>query len=86
MHTMRAGAALLVATLAACRPNPDIDWTCDFEASVDRPLANPDAEADEGGAFAPSVCGDTCGPPAKTCTFVILDGGIPGAVCPVCTF
>jgi hypothetical protein len=88
---MRAGAGSFVAllvgfALASCRPNPDIEWTCDFDAMVARPLAAPDATPDEAGALPPSVCGDTCGSPAQSCTFTLLDGGAPGAVCPLCTF
>ncbi len=88
MLTMRAGALLVVSvTLCACRPPADdVNWTCDFEASVDRPLSDPGATANEAGELPSSVCGDTCGPPAQSCTFTVLDGGGPGAICPVCTF
>ena len=71
----------------ACQPAvPALDWTCDFDASESRPLAEPDASADDAGRLPESVCQDTCGPPASTCTATVLDGGVPGAICPVCTF
>jgi hypothetical protein len=89
---MRAGSALfvcvpsLLALSGACKPVPEVDWTCDYDASVARPLADRDATPDEAGELPSTVCGDTCGPPAHSCTFTLLDGGEPGAVCPVCTF
>jgi hypothetical protein len=71
----------------ACAPGvPTPSWTCDFDASELRPLADPDAAAGDGGALPASECQATCGPPASSCTRVLLDGGQPGAVCPVCTF
>jgi hypothetical protein len=82
---LRAFALLLVC--ASCAPGiPSENWTCDFDASESRPLADPDAAADEAGRLAASECQATCGPPATTCTMTVLDGGEPGAVCPVCTF
>ena len=86
---MRAGAALVasmaLALSAACKPAPEVDWTCDFEASVARPLAEP-ATPDDAGELPSNVCGDTCGSPAHSCTYILLDSGTPGAVCPLCTF
>jgi hypothetical protein len=84
-------AMALVATVVAAgtgcaRALPTDHWTCDFDASESRPLADRDAEADEAGLLAPSECQDTCGPPASSCTRTVLDGGEPGAICPVCTF
>jgi hypothetical protein len=85
-----ASRVVVVATalaIVACTPGvPVEDWTCDFDASESRPLADPDATAGEGGALPASECQATCGPPAKSCTYTVLDGGEPGAVCPVCTF
>jgi hypothetical protein len=82
---VRAFALLLVC--ASCAPAiPSENWTCDFDASESRPLADPDAAADDAGRLAPPECQATCGPPAMACTITILDGGEPGAVCPVCTF
>ncbi|HEY5239827.1 MAG TPA: hypothetical protein VIJ22_00110 [Polyangiaceae bacterium] len=76
-----------VLTLTACAPGvPTESWTCDFDASEPRPLADPDATAGEGGALSASECQATCGPPANSCTITVLDGGEPGAICPVCTF
>jgi hypothetical protein len=77
----------LLGVVAACRPDAQsLDWTCDFDASVARPVGDPGATADDAGHLAPNVCQDTCGPPATSCTATTLDGGIPGAICPVCTF
>ena len=70
----------------ACVPStPRLDWTCDFDASESRPLADLDAGPDETGALPAAECQATCGPPATSCTYTTIDGG-PGAVCPVCTF
>jgi hypothetical protein len=79
----------LMFVVSACAPSlPQENWTCDFDASETRPLADPDASADggDGGALAPAECQATCGPPASSCTLTYLDGGEPAAVCPVCTF
>ena len=77
----------LLACVTACAPGiPVEDWTCDFDASESRPRADPDASPDDAGKLAPSECQATCGPPASSCTATVLDGGEPGAVCPVCTF
>jgi hypothetical protein len=74
---------------AACAHAPPLEnWTCDFDASESRPLADLadiDAAPDEAGALPAAECQATCGPPAKSCTFTWLEAG-PGAVCPVCTF
>ena len=81
---------LLLALLmlaAGCGPTiPGLDWTCDFDASESRPRSDPDAAVGPDGALPSQVCQDTCGTPAKHCTATVLDGGVPGAVCPVCTF
>jgi hypothetical protein len=83
----RVVVVAVALTLAACAPGvPVEDWSCDFDASESRPLADPDATAAEGGALPASECQATCGPPANSCTYTVLDGGEPGAVCPVCTF
>ncbi|HEY8038261.1 MAG TPA: hypothetical protein VIF15_00635 [Polyangiaceae bacterium] len=77
----------LVAMTSACAPSvPPEHWTCDFDASVARPLADPDAAADETGALPAGECATTCGPPVSSCALTVLDGGRPGAICPVCTF
>jgi hypothetical protein len=89
MHAARAAVALVVPAclLAACRPGiPSVDWTCDFDASEERPLSDADAAVGPDGALPSSVCQNTCGMPVDSCTFVVLDGGVPGAHCPVCTF
>ena len=78
---------LLAVGLVGCAPSlPGENWSCDFDASVTRPLAQPDAQADDAGGLPLVVCQDTCGPPAHMCTLTSLDGGVPAAVCPVCTF
>ncbi|MGH7298714.1 MAG: hypothetical protein ACRELB_27485 [Polyangiaceae bacterium] len=72
---------------AACAPKvPPESWTCDFDASENRPLADPDASSDDAGVLPAAVCKATCGPPVDSCTATTLDGGVPGAICPVCTF
>lgn len=88
---VRAVASLVVGAvcvaLGACAPGGPVEgWTCDFDASEPRPLADRDAAAGEGGALPASECQATCGPPANSCTLTLLDGGQPGAICPVCTF
>jgi hypothetical protein len=78
---------LALLMLLGCAPVlPQENWTCDFDASESRPLSERDAVADEGGSLPSSVCETTCGPPATSCTATTLEGGVPGAVCPVCTF
>jgi hypothetical protein len=72
-----------LAELAGCAPR--IQWTCDFDASESRPLADPQSTPDDAGHLPPGECQSTCGPPATSCTYTMLDAG-PGAVCPVCTF
>lgn len=87
--SVAAAAALAFGGWAAsaCVPSvPRENWTCDFDASESRPLADVDASPDESGALPQAECQATCGPPATACTFTLLDGGEPGAVCPVCTF
>ena len=80
-------AALLVAIFAsACRPDPTADWSCDFDAHESRPLSDADASTGPDGELPATVCQNTCGQPASTCTLTLLDGGLRGAVCPVCTF
>jgi hypothetical protein len=84
---MRVAALLLVALAGGCGPSvPATHWTCDFDASVARPLSDPDAQADDAGRLPAGDCQNTCGPPASSCTRTTLDGGVPGAICPVCTF
>jgi hypothetical protein len=78
--------ALLLAVPSCARDLPTDHWTCDFDASESRPLADPAATADEAGHLASAECQTTCGPPADSCTMTRLDGGEPGAICPVCTF
>jgi hypothetical protein len=78
---MRLLALLVSLSQMACgRSIPPTTWTCDFDAS------EPDAAADEAGALPASDCQDTCGPPVSNCTRTLLEGGVPAAVCPVCTF
>jgi len=80
-------ALLGLAALCGCAQTlPQENWTCDFDASESRPLSDPDAAPGEAGLLPPSVCQTTCGPPASSCTWTLLDAGQPGAVCPVCTF
>lgn len=79
-------ATVFLAGAACARMEPTEDWTCDFDASESRPLADPGTVADEAGLLPSSECQDTCGPPAHSCTATLLDGGQPGAICPVCTF
>ncbi len=93
MQAWRVVAALVAfafafACLAAgCQPSaPSVHWTCDFDASENRPLSDPDAALGPDGSLPESVCQDTCGTPALRCNFVELDGGVPGATCPVCVF
>ncbi len=87
MVRVSIAAALLGWAITGCVPSvPPESWTCDFDASESRPLADPDAAPDEAGALPAAECQATCGPPASSCTFTLLDGGAPGAVCPVCTF
>ena len=84
---LRALAIVTAVVAGACAPRlPTEDWTCDFDASESRPLSDPDATPDDAGALPAAACQATCGPPATSCTATTLDGGIPGAVCPVCTF
>jgi hypothetical protein len=79
-------AALLGMINEGCgRPVPVTDWTCDFDASESRPLEDPDASSPDGGV-PPAECQTTCGPPVTSCGRTTLEGGIPAAVCPVCTF
>ena len=76
-----------LATGPGCTPQiAATDWTCDFDASEVRPLSDPDATIGPDGAVPSAVCQSPCGTPATSCTLTILDGGEPGAVCPVCTF
>jgi hypothetical protein len=84
---MRLAAFLFFACALGCGSSvPQPAWTCDYDASVARPLSEADAEADEAGKLPASVCQNTCGTPVTSCTPTTLDGGGPGAVCPVCTF
>lgn len=90
---MRAWAALSPLALAvlaasACRVDqPPVNWQCDYDASESRPTADIDAAVvDDAGHLAPSECQNTCGTPVISCVATTLDGGAPGAICPVCTF
>ncbi len=72
---------------AACLPSGlNERWTCEPDSNVSRPLSNPDAVADDSGAFGVIECQTTCGPPVLRCAAVATDGGPPRANCPVCTF
>lgn len=78
---------VLACALTACQTGiPPVDWTCQYDASENRPLSDPDASLGPDGALPASVCETTCGTPVKACTFVSLEAGVRGAVCPVCTF
>jgi hypothetical protein len=80
------GTALsIVGTAGGIGCAPRILWTCDFDASESRPLADPTSTPDDAGHLPSGECQSTCGPPATSCTYTMLDGG-PGAICPVCTF
>ncbi len=77
----------LVLTLSAGACAPQLEnWTCDWDSSVARPLANRAALADDGGFLPSSECASTCGPPVSSCMLTTVDGGRPGAICPVCRF
>jgi hypothetical protein len=79
--------AMLPVAAAACGQSiAATDWTCDFDAYESRPLAVSDATAGPDGTLPADVCEETCGTPASSCTPTTLEGGVPGAVCPVCTF
>jgi hypothetical protein len=85
----RIAGAYLIALVAsaACVPQaPPENWKCDLDSSVGRPLSDRDAAYDDGGDLPTSVCMDTCGPPVSKCTRILLDSGVPGALCPFCTF
>jgi hypothetical protein len=77
--------AVAVAATTGIGCAPQIHWTCDFDASESRPLADPTSSPDDAGHLPSGECQSTCGPPATSCTYTMLDGG-PGAICPVCTF
>jgi hypothetical protein len=82
---LAAGTA--VAAGLACTPTSLKEtWTCDFDATEGRPLSDPAAPFDEAGALPASTCMDTCGPPVTACKRTLLDGALPGAICPVCKF
>jgi hypothetical protein len=83
---LRLACMVAVASVGCVPAAPQENWTCDFDASESRPLSDIDATPDESGALPAIECQNTCGPPASSCTFTLLDGGVPGAVCPVCTF
>jgi hypothetical protein len=87
MHTWGAVALASLAILAGCRVDePPLSWSCDYDASESRPTSDRDAQADDAGHLAPSECQNTCGMPVTSCTATTLDGGVSGAICPVCTF
>ncbi len=72
---------------AGCAPDlPSTHWSCDYDASESRPLSDPDAAAGPDGSLPSLVCQTTCGSPVTSCTRTVLDGGLAGAICPVCTF
>jgi hypothetical protein len=80
--------ALLVLAASGCNAN-DIapeDWTCDWDSSVNRPLADPQTPADDAGRLPASECATTCGPPVSSCVLAQVDAGPTSAVCPVCVF
>jgi hypothetical protein len=88
---MRSGVALAACvvglTATGCAPDlPSTHWTCDFDASESRPLSDQDASPGPDGSLPSDVCQNTCGTPATSCRFTVLEGGTAGAVCPVCTF
>ncbi len=83
----RAATLFVAALVSGCAPaSPTVHWTCDFDASESRPLSDPAADAGPDGDLPASVCQNTCGPPATRCTITLLEGGLRGAICPVCTF
>jgi hypothetical protein len=83
-------ASLFLAGSSACGLKASTlgneNWTCDRDADEGRPLVDPSAPVDEAGGLPSSECQATCGPPVTSCTRTVLDGGQPGAICPVCTF
>ena len=88
VSTAAVGATLAVwVCCSACAPDlPTTHWTCDFDASESRPLSDPDAATGADGSLHGVVCQNTCGTPVTSCARTVLDGGVPGAICPVCTF
>jgi len=85
--TVTAGAALAASVFcSACAPDLTTHWTCDYDASENRPLSDPDATTGPDGSLSGIVCQTTCGTPVNSCTRTVLDGGVAGAICPVCTF
>jgi hypothetical protein len=77
----------MIGALGACHVDePHVNWACDFDASESRPTSDRDAKVDESGHLAPGECQSTCGPPVTSCLATTLDGGLSGAVCPVCSF
>lgn len=84
---LRVVVSASLAAPAACGPAaPTVNWACDFDASESRPLSMPDASTGPDGSLPASVCETTCGAPVHACAATTLDGGVAGAVCPVCTF
>ena len=90
---MRGTVSTAAVALAVCfscsacgRGLASTNWTCDYDASENRPLTDPDATTGPDGALSGAVCQNTCGPPVTSCTRTVLDGGVAGAICPVCTF
>jgi hypothetical protein len=85
--TVTVGTALAIwACCSACGRLPSTNWTCDYDASESRPLTDPDAATGPDGSLPSAVCQTTCGTPVTSCTRTVLDGGVAGAICPVCTF
>jgi hypothetical protein len=77
---LSSGCGLKASTLG------NENWTCDWDADEARPLFDPGSPADEAGGLPSGECQATCGPPVTSCARTVLDGGQPGAICPVCTF
>jgi hypothetical protein len=86
--TVTVGTALAIwACCSACgRGLPSTDWTCDYDATEGRPLTDPDATTGPDGSLPSVICQTTCGTPVTSCARTVLDGGVAGAICPVCTF
>jgi hypothetical protein len=83
---MTVGVVLAVSAFCSACADLTTHWTCDYDASENRPLTDPDATTGPDGSLSGIVCQTTCGTPVKSCTRTVLDGGVAGAICPVCTF
>jgi hypothetical protein len=84
----RRVAGIAIAVALSCKPPTYLEenWSCDYDATEGRPLDVPDAPFDDAGALPASDCMNTCGTPVTSCRRITLDGAVPGALCPVCTF